>query len=134
MPNHLTRGVLIEDVNPTSTHTMYTVVYPTGAITVDVHEMIDRWLYDVDGEIRAVLLILPDIEHQPIWVTLEDETDEVSHGAGAHSIEFAVRIAGHPDTVEYIAYTSETRDHTEQHDVWVHGFPAPPTVPDLPEA
>lgn len=119
------RGVVVETDLPTSTCTTYTIVYKSGTITVDVHELISRWLNDVVEDIVAIYLVLPDPATQPVWV----HVDEVEPRIG-----FEISIDGADHTpIEFVAYENELRDATVEHSVWVHGFVTAPAVPALPE-
>ena len=79
------RGVVVETDLPTSTCTTYTIVYKSGTITVDVHELISRWLNDVVEDIVAIYLVLPDPATQPVWV----HVDEVEPRIGFERPEIA---------------------------------------------
>ncbi len=119
---HVIRGVVVEG-DPTNTHTTYSLVYPTGTVTTDVHEAIDRWLNDVHDEICAIYVVLPDPFTQPMWVQL----NEVSR------VDFEIVIDGTDTMIEQVCYQDETREATVEHHVWVHGFDQVPAVPELVE-
>lgn len=124
MSTSIIRDVLVELDQPTDTHTTYLITYDTGAVVADVHETIDRWLNH--DRIQSIMLVLPNVEHAPVWV----EISEADSGA-AHYVRFHVAIGD--EVIEEVIYANETREEIDLHEVYVHGFTEPPAIPDLPE-
>lgn len=103
-------------------HTQYLVIYGTGAVTCDVHEMIVRHVYDDDVpvgdpyEITGTMMILPDRE-APIWVNITDYDNGLS---------WEIVRPGGETVLERVCYLDETRRNTSSSEVFVVGFPEPP--------
>jgi hypothetical protein len=125
----LTHRQIAETDEPNGTHTQYLVIYGTGAVTCDVHEMIARVVADEDvplrdpHEITGIMLILADKE-APVFVEVKD----ASHGSG---IEWEISFIGATTCLEYVCYADESRGAYVQDDVYVEGFMAAPDVPEL---
>lgn len=114
---------------PDGTHTLYLVVYGTGAVTCDVHEMIDRHAHDQGvpegdpSEITGTLMIVPDGD-SPIWVEVEDVNND-------DGFEWEITQPGATTVLEYVLYEDRYRTTVVQRAVYVQGFPAEPTYPQM---
>lgn len=125
------RGLVVTGT-PTGTHTQYLVIYPTGAETYDVHEMIDRVMMDRDlppeYKITGVMLIVND-EQAPVWVTPND----ISDGQGLEWDITRGALPGGGDVLEYVLYDDDERAKCHTDDVYVEGFAEEPGVPEYDE-
>lgn len=98
-------------------------------MAVDVHELIDRWLNDVHGQVQAIQLLIPGCNSQPpTWVEIEEVTP---------NLDFEISIlnkTSDPDAlIEQVSYETRERDSYTANAVFVYGFPIAPAVPELPE-
>lgn len=121
---------IVEFDEPNGTHTQYLVIYSTGAVTCDVHEMIDRVYSDAvepieENQLSNVMLILNDNE-SPVWVDVKDLSD----GQG---LEWQISRPTSESVAEYVLYNDDERTDTHTDDVYVAGFAEEPGYPELEE-
>lgn len=113
----------------TGTHTQYLVIYPTGAVTCDVHEMIDRVIGNDElpegHQLTGVMLILNDRE-SPVWAEVKDLSD----GQG---LEWQISRVHSEKVAEYVLYNDDERTDTHTNEVYVEGFAEEPGYPELEE-
>jgi hypothetical protein len=121
----LSHRVLGRSDDPNGSHTQYLIIYPTGAVTEAVDEMIDRVVANADlpdeYKITGIMLIVNDGDN-PVWVEVHDRSD----GQG---LEWEILQPGTEQVVEYLLYDDDERIRTHTREVFVEGFPDEPGYP-----
>lgn len=116
------RTIALTDT-PNGTHTQYLVMYQSGAVTCDVHELLERLEVDDSLEppfkIIGVMLIVND-EEGPVWVEVD--------GEGA---EWNITRAYGDQVLEAVVYKNADRAEVVTDEVYVAGFPEVPTYPQM---
>lgn len=111
------------------THPQFLVNYPTGSVTTDVHELVDRMMADPElpeeNRIKNVLLIVNDGE-PPVWVDVKDYSD----GQG---LEWEISQPTSANAAVYLLYADDDRQETQSLEVYIEGFSEEPSYPEMVE-